>query len=88
MFTNVLNLMRHAGGARSSKARIRGRGRKFPREFSVKRIACGYFPVDFSLNAPRLGTIRQIINKTRRVYQLSDRLLTKRAAFNSFPNAF
>lgn len=67
MFTNVLNLITYAGGARSSKARIRGRGRKFPRGLPAKRGAFGYFPADFSLNAPRLGTIRQTFNKTRRV---------------------
>ena len=67
MFTNVLNLITPAGGARSSKARIRGRGREFPHGLSAKRAARGYFPADFLLNAPRLGTIRQTFNKTRRV---------------------
>ena len=67
MFTNVLNLMRHAGGACPSKVPIRGHGRKFPYELPAKRAACGYFPADFSLNAPRLGTIRQTFNKMRRV---------------------
>lgn len=67
MFTNVLNLMRHAGGACPSKVPIRGRGRKFPYELPANRIAFSNFPADFSLNAPRLGTIRQTFNKTRRV---------------------
>lgn len=67
MFTNVLNLITPAGGARSSKALIRGRAREFSRGFSVKRVAFGYFPADFSLNAPRLGTFRQTFNKTRRI---------------------
>lgn len=67
MFTNVANLMRHAGWARLSKVLIRGRSRQFPRGLPAKRAACGYFPADFSLNAPRLGTFRQTFNKTRRV---------------------
>lgn len=58
MFTNVLNIITPAGGARSSKAWIRGRAREFPRGLPAKRVAFGYFPADFSLNAPRLGTIR------------------------------
>lgn len=67
MFTNVLNLRKHAGGARPSKVSIRVRARQFPRGFPAKRAARGYFPADFSLNAPRLGTFRQTFNKTRRI---------------------
>ena len=67
MFTNVLNLMRHAGGACPSKVPIRGRGRKFPYELPANRVAFSNFPADFSLNAPRLKAFQTPFNETHRV---------------------